>query len=60
MTTFAYEMSEASGHHELESFGRAGGITRDHGVLGHDLGDRRDSGIDAFCRDLQLIRRLLT
>jgi hypothetical protein len=45
-------VSEVSGDHELESLGSTGRVPSDHGVLGHNLGDSSDSGVEGFSSDL--------
>jgi hypothetical protein len=42
----AYQVSEMSADHELKSFSRTGGVSRDHRVLGHDLSNGRDPGVE--------------
>ena len=41
-----YQVSEVSADHKLESFSGAGGIPRDHRVLGHDLSNGSDPGVE--------------
>ena len=45
-------MSEVSGDHELKSFSCTGRVPSDHGVLGHDLSNGSDSGVEGFSGDL--------
>jgi len=45
-------MSEVSGDHELKSFSGTGRVPSDHWVLGHDLSDSSDSGIEGLGSDL--------
>jgi hypothetical protein len=42
----AYQVSEMSADHELKSLGRTGRVSRDHRVLGHDLSDSRNPGVE--------------
>jgi hypothetical protein len=41
-----------SGDHELESLGGTGRVPSDHGVLGHDLSNGSDPGVEGFSSDL--------
>jgi hypothetical protein len=45
-------VSEMSGDHELKSFSSTGRVPSDHWVLGHDLSNGSDPGVEGFGSDL--------
>lgn len=52
-----HEVSEASGNHELKSFGSTGGISSDHRVSSHDGGDGSVPRIERLGGDLRTRRK---
>lgn len=50
-----YQVPEMLFNHQLKSLGCARGVPSNHGILGHDLGDKSSPRIQALGSDLMIM-----